>query len=56
MKTKKRLREIENTNCKMGNILYKKFKEEGGLEHSKGAQGCFNVALKAIKYRLIYKK
>ncbi len=57
MKTKKRLKEIENNNCTMGNILYRKFKKEGGgLEIAKTAQGCFNVALKAIKYRLIYKK
>lgn len=55
MKTKKRLKQIENKNYEMGLISYKKFKKTGGLADSRTAQGAFNIALKAIKYRLMFK-
>lgn len=55
MKPKKRLKQIEKINSNTGKKLYKKFKKEGGLKTAKVSIAAYNVAIKALKYRLIFR-
>lgn len=56
MKTKKQLRKIGDKNYEMGNHMYNTYLEKGGIEHLRASVAAFNVSIKAIKYRLIFKK
>lgn len=55
MKTKKQLKKVGNATFKMGMKMHRKFNKKGGIEHLRASVASFNVTVKAIKYRLIFK-
>ena len=55
MKDKKQLKKVRNNTFKMGTKMYEKFQKDGGIEHLRASVSSYNVTIKAIKYRLIFK-
>lgn len=56
MKTKQQLKEVGDATFKMGMKMHDKFNKKGGIENLRASVSAFNVTVKAIKYRLIFKK
>jgi len=55
MKTIKRLKEVERINYNLGKKLYKKHKKKGGASTAKASISAFNVTIKAMRYRLLFR-
>jgi len=56
MGQKKQIRKIRKNTFKMGNKMFKAYKKKGGTKQLRASVRAYDVALRAIKYQILYDK